>query len=101
MFKWNILLVFVLVACALGVVASQNKARKIFLALENEKKIAQRIEVEWGRLQLEQSTLVMRERIESKATEELGMRVPSATQVQIISAKKINDLPNMDGMLKP
>lgn len=101
MFKWNILLVIVLVACALGVVASQNKARKIFLALENEKKIAQRIEDEWGRLQIEQSTLVMHERIERKATEELGMRVPSAAQVQIISAKKINDLPNMDGMLKP
>jgi cell division protein FtsL len=101
MFKLNIFLTFVLVVCALGVVTSQHKARKLFMMLENEKEIAQQVEVEWGRLQLEQSTLVMHGRIEKIAREQLNMKVPIATQVQIISAQKSADLPDMDGVLKP
>jgi len=101
MFKLNIFLTFVLVVCALGVVTSQHKARKLFMMLENEKEIAQQVEVEWGRLQLEQSTLVMHGRIEKIAREQLNMKVPIATQVQIISTGKAADLQNMDGVLKP
>ena len=101
MFKLNIFLTFVLVVCALGVVTSQHKARKLFMMLENEKEIAQQVEVEWGRLQLEQSTLVMHGRIEKIAREQLNMKVPIATQVQIISAGKVADLQDMNGVLKP
>jgi len=35
MFKLNILLVLILIACALGIVTSQHTARKLFMALEN------------------------------------------------------------------
>ncbi len=101
MFKLNMFLTFVLVVCALGVVTSQHKARKLFMMLENEKEIAQQIEVEWGRLQLEQSTLVMHGRIEKIAKEQLNMKVPIATQVQIISSEEAADLQDMDGVFKP
>ncbi|MDH5479395.1 MAG: cell division protein FtsL [Nitrosomonas sp.] len=101
MFKLNVCLAFVLVICALGVVAAQHKARKIFVMLEHEKALAQQIEVDWGRLQLEQSTLVMHGRIERIAKEQLDMKMPLATQVQIISVRKTTDLPDMDGVLKP
>jgi len=101
MFKLNIFLTFVLVVCALGVVTSQHKSRKFFMMLENEREIAQQVEVEWGRLQLEQSTLVMHGRIEQIAREQLNMMVPDATKVQIISTHLNVDLPEMDGVLEP
>lgn len=85
MFKLNIFLVMVGIACALGIVTSQHMARKLFMALENEKEMERKLEVEWGRLQLEQSTLIMHGRIERIAKEHLKMVVPAATEIQIIS----------------
>lgn len=85
MFKLNIFLVLVLIACALGIVTSQHTARKLFMALENEKEIERKLDVEWGRLQLEQSTLIMHGRIEHIAREHLDMLVPAASNIQIVS----------------
>jgi len=85
MFKLNIFLVFVLIACALGVVTSQHMVRKLFMALENEKEIERKLDVEWGRLQLEQSTLIMHGRIEQIAREHLNMAVPAASSIQIVA----------------
>ena len=81
----NIFLVLVLIACALGIVTSQHTARKLFMALENEKEIERKLDVEWGRLQLEQSTLIMHGRIEHIAREHLNMMVPAASSIQIVS----------------
>ena len=94
MFKLNIFLVLVLIACALGVVTSQHTARKLFMALENEKKIERKLDVEWGRLQLEQSTLIMHGRIERIASEHLNMMVPAASSIQIVSIGTAEDQPN-------
>lgn len=55
------------------------------MALENEKETERRLDVEWGRLQLEQSTLIMHGRIERIAKEHLKMVVPAANEIQIIS----------------
>lgn len=85
MFKLNIFFVLVLIACALGIVTSQHTARKLFMALENEKEIERKLDVEWGRLQLEQSTLIMHGRIEHIAREHLNMMVPAASSIQIVS----------------
>jgi cell division protein FtsL len=81
----NILLTLILIACALSVVTSQHKARKLFVELENEQARARRLAIEWGQLQLEQSTWAMHARVEKIATEQLHMRVPDASKVQIIS----------------
>ncbi|MCE7914022.1 MAG: cell division protein FtsL [Nitrosomonas sp. PRO4] len=85
MFKLNIFLLLLLITCALGVVTSQHTARKLFMALENEKEIERKFDVEWGRLQLEQSTLIMHGRIERIAKEHLNMLVPAAADIQIVS----------------
>lgn len=91
MFKLNLLLILMLVVCALGVVTAQHETRKLNMALENEKQIARKLDVEWGKLQLEQSTLIARRQIEHSAREQLNMEVPSADHIQIISAKKVDD----------
>lgn len=96
MFKLNIVLILIAVACALSVVTSQHKARKLFVVLENEKEIAQQLDVEWGRLQLEQSTLGVHGRIEQIAKERLNMKLPPDSRVQIVSIDSASDLLSSD-----
>lgn len=100
MFKLNIVLMLLIIVCALGVVTSQHMARKLFMALEKEKETERKLDVEWGRLQLEQSTLVMHGRIERIAREQLNMQVPSATSIQIVSISSASEDSRMRG-LKP
>ena len=100
MFKLNIFLMLVLIACALSVVTSQHTARKLFMALENEREIERKLDVEWGRLQLEQSTLIMHGRIERIAREHLKMMVPAASSIQIVSISAADDRPSI-GDLTP
>jgi cell division protein FtsL len=80
----NILLTLILIACALGVVTSQHKARKLFVELEKEQQLARQLAEEWGQLQLEQSTWATHARIEKIATEQLRMRLPDPKLIQTI-----------------
>jgi len=80
----NLVLLLVLTACALGLVTSQHQARKLFAELEREQERAQQLDVEWGQLQLEQSTWAMHARIEKIARERLRMSVPDARRTQVI-----------------
>ena len=74
--RLNLLLLALLVACALSLVSSQHKARKLYMELQKELELTKRLDVEWGQLQLEQSTWAMHGRIEKIATQKLNMRVP-------------------------
>jgi cell division protein FtsL len=82
--RLNAALAGILVACALVVVTSQHKARKLFVELQKEQEIARQYEVEYGQLQLEQSTWAMHSRIEKIAANNLHMRVPPATRVHLV-----------------
>ncbi len=84
MVKLNLLLMVIAVICAMGVVTSQHKARKMFVDLQQEESLAKQMEVEWGQLQLEQSTWAMHARIEKIASSYLQMKVPDPTKTQII-----------------
>ena len=81
MIRINMLLLLVAVFCALGVVTSQHKARKLFQGLEAEQERAKQLDVEYGQLQLELSTWATSPRIEKVARERLKMRVPEAAKV--------------------
>ena len=81
------LLLVAVVLCALSVVTSQHKARKLFIELQKEKEQAQQMEVEWGQLQLEQSTWAAPARVEQVAVQKLQMHLPKNGQVQFIRIK--------------
>lgn len=85
MTKFNLLLMAVLIVCALGLVTSQHQSRKLYVELQKEQTLAKQLEVEWGQLQLEQSTWAMHARIEKIATRDLGMRSPPSSRVQVVS----------------
>jgi cell division protein FtsL len=84
MTKLNLILFAVLLACALSVVTSQHKARKLYIELQQQQKAAKQYDIEWGQLQLEQSTWAMHARIEQIASTYLQMKVPESARVQVI-----------------
>ncbi len=85
MARLNLILLAVLVVCALSVVTSQHKARKLYVELQKEQDLAKQLDVEWGQLQLEQSTWAMHARVEKIASGQLMMRVPPASRVQVVA----------------
>ena len=85
MMRTNALLLAILVACALGLVSAQHEARKLFVALAGEQVRAQALAVEWGQLQLEQSTWAMHSRVERIASQALQMQLPDVTRVRVLT----------------
>jgi cell division protein FtsL len=91
MTRLNLLLLGILIACGLMLVTSQHQARKLYVELQKEQELAKRLEIEWGQLQLEQSTWAMHARIEKIAARNLGMRVPPASRIQIVPPPPAED----------
>ena len=85
MAKLNLLLLAVLVACAIGLVSSQHKARKLFSELEREQNRARDLDIEYGQLQLEASTWGLHSRVEKIATGTLRLRTPEPRRVRIVT----------------
>jgi len=86
--KLNLLLLLVLVVCALGLVTSQHKARKLFSELERLQARARELDVEYGKLQLEASTWGLHRRVEKIAVSALGMRTPDPRRVRMVIPKQ-------------
>jgi cell division protein FtsL len=84
MIRLNLLLLALAVACALSLVTSRHQARKLFVELEREQKQTRAFEVEYGQLQLEQSTWAAPGRIEKVARERLRMQLPGPARIQAI-----------------
>jgi len=81
-------LALVVLASSLGVVYSKHQSRKLFVELDTLKKERDEMNVEWGRLQLEQSTLATHSRIEQTAKKRLNMVTPVYEQVLIVRPTK-------------
>ena len=81
MARINLLFMLIAVACALSVVSSNHVARKLFVELEREQNRMRELEVEWGQLQLEQSTWAAHARVEKIARERLAMKSPMPGQI--------------------
>ncbi len=82
--KVNLLLLCLVIVCALGVVTSQHKARKLFIELQKQQELARQMEVEWGQLQLEQSTWATPTRVEKIANSKLQMQLPKGDKIQFV-----------------
>ncbi|GDX61237.1 cell division protein FtsL [Nitrosomonadaceae bacterium] len=101
MTRLNIFLILIMIVCGLSIVTSQHRARKLFSELEEEQKLAEQLTIEWGKLQLEQSTWAMRSRVERIATKHLLMRVPDAPYIQTISLIDHHNLTVLGKKLDP
>jgi cell division protein FtsL len=90
MVRLNALLLIAAVICALSVVTSQHKARKLFQALESEQERAKQLDVEYGQLQLELSTWATSPRIEKIARDRLKMRTPETGKIITITSEGLS-----------
>ena len=97
MLRLNLALIAIVLASALGAVASQHKARKLFTEMEREQERMRQLEVEWGQLQLEQSTWASHARIEKVARERLRMKPPAPGQVLAVEVPGPADGPSQGG----
>lgn len=86
MLRLNFILLLLALACALSTVSANHRARKLFVELDREQNRMRDLDVEWGQLQLEQSTWAGHARVEKIAREKLGMRAPAPAQVVSLEA---------------
>jgi cell division protein FtsL len=82
----DVALAVLLMLCALAVVNAQHRARTLFIELEALKTEARDLEVEWGKLQLEQGTLISHTRVETLAKTELGLISPPLDKVWLLES---------------
>ena len=72
-----LILVLAVLVSAVSVVATQHSSRAVFMEIEQLKKKRDLLNEEWGRLQIEQGTWSMDDRIERVVNEELDMQAPN------------------------
>ncbi len=78
------ILLLTVIASALGVVYTKHQSRKLFVALQNLETARDEMNIEWGQLQLEQSTWATHGRVEGLAREQLKMTSPAPDAVVIV-----------------
>lgn len=79
-----LLLGVAVIVSALAVVYAKYQGRTLFVELQKLNKERDAMDVEWGQLQLEQSTWTDHGRIEGIARSRLGMLVPEPDQVVVV-----------------
>jgi cell division protein FtsL len=80
-----LVLALLVLTSAVGVVYAKYLSRKLFVELDELREQRDAQDVEWGQLQLEQSTLGAHGRIERLAVERLGMRQPRPDEVFVLA----------------
>ena len=72
------------VASGVWIVKAKHESRQLFAELQELEREADRLQIDWGRLQIEQSMHAANARIEADARERLGLEEPDDAQVKII-----------------
>lgn len=83
---WSVFLATLLVVCssALAVVYSAHESRRLLNTLQGLEKTRNALQVEWGQLLLEESSLISQGRVEDIAITELGMKIPAMENMVVV-----------------
>ena len=73
-----------LLGSSLGVIYAKHEARNRFNELQKLTRARDDLDIEWGQLQIEQSTLARHGRVERVARDELRMVIPQASDLRIV-----------------
>ena len=74
----------VCVTSAMALIYTKHESRKLFVELEALTHERDELNIEWGQLQIEQSTWSTHARIEQVATDDLSLVRPEATEIFVI-----------------
>lgn len=69
---------------ALGVVVAKHESRKLFVTLQELEAERDRLNLEWNRLQLEESVWATHARVETLAEDRLSMGVPGSSHIGVV-----------------
>ena len=83
-FLLTIIVAVVCVMSAIALIYAKHESRKLFVELEALTTERDELNIEWGQLQIEQSTWATHARIERVATEELSLVRPKPTKIYVI-----------------
>jgi cell division protein FtsL len=72
-------------ASAIAGVYAKHESRKLFTELQKLSNERDRMEVDWGRLQIEQSTWSTYGRVEQLAREQMQMKMPPPDSVSLLA----------------
>ena len=81
---WSGLLVGAVVMTALALVYVKHLQRQATTQLENLEQARAALNIEWSRLQLEESAIATPGRVERVARERIGMRLPAGEDVRVL-----------------
>ncbi len=82
-----LLVVVFAVVCVLSAIAliyTKHESRKLFVELEAQTHQRDELNIEWGQLQIEQSTWATHARIEQVATDDLALVRPTSAEIFVI-----------------
>ena len=74
-----------ILATAVSVVWVKHESRKLFATLQRLERTRDDLNVEWGQLQLEQSTWATDGRIETLVRKQLQMDLPRADEIVVVT----------------
>ena len=77
----------VCVLSATALVYTKHESRKLFVELERLTHERDELNIEWGQLQIEQSTWATHARIEQVAKDDLSLVRPQATEIYVIERR--------------
>ncbi|MGY0558005.1 cell division protein FtsL [Lysobacter sp. A286] len=79
-----IVLVVANLVSALAVVHARHRHRVLFVQLSQLEKARDELDIDFGRLQLEQATWAESNRIDQIARDRLGMKLPEGAEIVVI-----------------
>jgi len=77
----------VCVLTAIAIIYTKHESRKLFVELETLTRERDALNIEWGQLQIEQSTWATHGRIEQVAGESLSLHRPASAEIYIIERR--------------
>jgi cell division protein FtsL len=81
---WLALLLTLVLSSAMTVIYVKHESRLLFAELRNIQKSQDQEVIEWGRLQLQNSTLATHSNVESRARKILKMRMPEKVYLVLL-----------------
>ncbi len=78
------ILIAMLMLSAIAVIYSKYQSRQLFIEIQQKEKQLDDYEVEWGRLQLELTTLTEENRVEIEARQRLMLTLPAQNEIVYI-----------------
>lgn len=86
--NWQLPLLVILfvsvIFVAIKIVVHRHESRTLFMQLQTLEKERDKLSAQWSRLKLEKGMSMNQVRVEEKAQEGLGMRIPRASEIRVV-----------------